>query len=376
MTLIACTSNFKKPFLIGDLLITSNSVDKSIQLPTNAIDINKYLQPKHTYAIGLLQKIYIVKSNVCVALAGDVYEMTEFLKEFTNRCSYFDIITEKEIRAFIKDYDILQLFANSAFFIMLMSSEGNQIVAQEFCYPAEKWNSVQSDLFEEAFACGSGRDDFLYQISEKPYSSDATFEKGNIYRAIALNHGLIAKLLATERISLHTLNKNWGGGFETICFDGNKFIKVDQVAYITSYAEFDADGNTGLPFPQLIIYYEYYKDVLFMSSIEIQKWSVQESEENLILISSQYKANMHIAPRIDLPKGSTIEPPPAFSFQTQRISFGYTFVYAKGFLAPAYFSEGIDATVEYKNNEFVKLIMNKQIVEKICNGAKDVFPNL
>ena len=84
-------------------------------------------------------------------------------------------------------------------------------------------------------------------------------KKGNIYRAIAANYGYIAKLLAVERVSLHTIKKNWGGGFETIIFDGNEFIKLDEIAYITCYGQFDESGNIGLPFPQLIQYYKYFK---------------------------------------------------------------------------------------------------------------------
>lgn len=377
MTLIACTLNYKKPFIIGDLLVSSTDADKSIQLPSNTIDINKFLKPKSSHAVGLYQKIYIINNNVCVALAGNVYEMTEFLKEFTRRCAYYDNITEQDIHSFIEEYDKENLFANSAFYIMLMFREGTQITVRQFWYPPEHWNTVKSEIFEEVSACGSGKDDFLYQAAEKQHFSDATFEKGNIHRAVAFNLSLIAKFLAIERVSLHTINKNWGGGFETILFDGSKFIKLDQVAYVACYAQFDSAGNIGLPQPQLIIYYEYYKDVLFMSSIEVKRWNVEETGDSIILTSNHYSADLHMAPRLDLPAGSVIELPPHFSFQTRRVALGYTLITPGNvILAPASFLEDNGVSVQYEDKQFIRLVLKRQINDLIAKTAKEVFPNL
>ena len=377
MTLIACTSNFKRPFLVGDLLISSSQARESIQLPTNTININEFLKPNNSYAVDLYQKIYIVNKNVCVALAGIVSEMTQFLKELTIRCSYYEKIEEANIREFIEEYDFKNKFTNSAFFIMLMANEETTISGKQFWYPLELWGSVKSEIFEEVYACGTGKDDFLYQASEDQ-KFEASTEKGNILRAVASNIGFIAKILATERISLNTINKNWGGGFETILFDGNSFIKLDQIAYVTNYSQFNEVGDIGIPIPQLILYYEYYKEVLFISSIEIKSWQNQKDNgDSIILTSNNYSANLFMAPRLDLEKGSMIELPPSFSFQTYRVALGYTIISkSNGIFAPSYFSEGPEFNVIYEDTKFIQLTLSKKRIDLIRKSAKEVYPKI
>jgi len=90
MTLIATTKNFGHPFLVGDILLTSEDEKISINLPTNTIDINKYMEFPNGAPVGFCQKIYIIKKNVCVALAGRLNEMTLFLEELISFCSYFN----------------------------------------------------------------------------------------------------------------------------------------------------------------------------------------------------------------------------------------------------------------------------------------------
>lgn len=376
MTLIACTLNYKKPFILGDLLISSKKAKESIQLPTNTININDYIEPGNAVATGLYQKIYVINKNVAIALAGYVSEMTKFLEEFIIRCSYFDPIDEKGIKTFIEEYELEKNFANSAFFIMLMVKEESSISVKQFWSPKEVWKKSESEIFEEVHACGTGADDFLHNASEQQ-TFEASFEKGNIYRAIAANFGFIAKLLAVERVSLHTIKKNWGGGFETIIFDGNSFIKIDEVAYITCHGQFDENGDIGLPFPQLIQYYKYYKDVLFISSIEVKSWKREEKDDQIILRSDNYRADLFPIPRLDLKKGSSIELPPDLSFTTTRVALGYAIITkSNGIFAPSFFTESNSLKVTYHDEKYIEVILSKTINDLVSSKAKETFPYL
>jgi hypothetical protein len=376
MTLIACTLNYKRPFIVGDLLISSPKAKKSIQLPSNKININEYLEPRNSYATGLYQKIYVINQNVAIALAGNVSEMTKLLKEFIIRCSYFDPIDEKGIRTFIEEYDIDSNFADSAFFIMLMVNDESSISVKQFWWPNDLWKKSESEVFEEVYACGTGADDFIYNASEQQ-TFEASAENGNIYRAIATNFAFIAKLLAIERVSLYTINKNWGGGFETIIFGGNSFLKLDQIAYITCHCQFDENGDFGFPFPQLLQYYEYYKDVLFISSIEVKEWRQEEKGDQIVLQSDNYRADLFPIPRLDMNKGSLVELPPDFSFTTNRVSLGYAIITKSNRIyAPSFFSESNSLQVTFHDGKYVEVILSKKVTELLKEKARSVFPIL
>lgn len=376
MTLIASTLNYKRPFLLGDLLISSRGAKKSIQLPTNTIDVTQYLDTNSSLAVDLYQKIYIINKNVAIALAGRVSEMTKFLKEFTIRCSYYDPIDEAGIRKFIEDYDLSNNFKESAFFILLMQPDGNLISVKQFWSPKDLWKTTKSEIFEEVYACGTGADDFLHHTYEQQ-EFEASSEKGDILRAISANLGFIAKLLAIERVSLHTIKKNWGGGFETICFDGNSFIKIDEIAYVINYAQFDEDGNLDLPFPQLIQYYKYYKDTLFIVAIEVTKWGRAENETEIVLTSNECRVDVFPVPRLDLPIGSSIELPPSFSFLTHRLALGYALITKdNAILAPSLFMESNKMKVTYEDRKYVELIIDKKMSDLMRSKAKEVYPNL
>jgi hypothetical protein len=376
MSLIASTLNHNRPFILGDLLISSNDVTKSIQLPTNTIDITEYLQNNSLLATGLYQKIYVIHSNVAIALAGVVSEMTKFLEEFKIRCSYYEPINETGIRKFIEDYELPKNFKNSAFFISLMLKEKESISVKQFWFPNEFWKTAKSELFEEVYACGSGKEDFLHLSSEEQ-TFEANSEKGDIKRAISANIGFIAKLLALERASLHNLKKNWGGGFENICFDGNSFIKIDQIAYISNHAQFDKEGNFDLPFPQLVQYYEYYNDVLLIISIEVKSWSRKEDNTNFILTSNNFQMNVFPVPSLDLKVESSIELPLDFSFSTNRLALGYAIISSTNTIfAPSFFIESKTMNATYQDGKNIEITIEKKMTEMIREGAKKAFPNL
>nr|WP_288836684.1 hypothetical protein [uncultured Flavobacterium sp.] len=376
MTLIASTLNYKIPFLIGDLLISSGGATKSKQLPTNTIDITQYLDTNTSLAVDLYQKIYIINANVAIALAGIVSEMTEFLKEFTIRCSYYSQIDEAGIRQFIEGYDLATKFTKSAFFILLMKPDGTMISVKQFWFPKQLWKKKGSEIFEEVYACGTGADDFLHHTSEKQ-EFKASFEKGDMLRAISANLGFIAKLLAVERVSLHTVKKYWGGGFETICFDGQSFIKIDEIAYVVNCAQFEADGNLDLPFPQLIQYYKYYKDNLFIVAIEVTKWRRMENETEIVLTSTDFRVDVFPVPRLDLAIGSSIEFPPTFSFMTHRLALGYALVTKEHeIFTPSFFMESSNMKVTYEDRKYMELIIDKKMSDLIRSKAKEIYPNI
>jgi hypothetical protein len=113
MTVIASTSNYGYPIIIGDLLISAEAA-QSIDLPTTSADIDMFVNKKRKFKpVTLLRKIYVIKPNLVVALAGSVFQMKFFLNELEMRSRLYDPFSKTELDAFLNEYP-LENFDQSA----------------------------------------------------------------------------------------------------------------------------------------------------------------------------------------------------------------------------------------------------------------------
>ena len=374
MTLIACTIKSSIPLIIADVLV-SDDVERGIQMPTNVIDVNAYLT-SHRKPTSLNQKAYIIKDNVCIALAGNLNEITRFLKEFKIRCSYYDNIGETEIKKFIEEYDCQNDFSRSACFILVTQEiEGEGIKVGQFYYPPNEWGLEYEGIFDSAYACGSGKSDFLHWT--KAISVNLNNQEDPILQTVSLNCCYVARLLATERISLQTIKKHWGGAFEMILFNGKSFVKIDEIAFVIFHAYFDNNGNISNLIPGLVLYYKYQNDILFVSAIEVSEFE-QSVDNGITTFRSKYgKANLFPILPIDRNEPcSENELPKEFSFQTNRIGVGFTFITEKVISPASYFVEDKETSVIYKDNDSIQISLKTEMNEVIVNAAIAIYPNL
>ena len=375
MTLIAYTLNHERPFLVGDLIISSESANSSIQLLTNSIDITQYLDSGKAMPVELRQKLYIIRENICVALAGSVIDMKRFLEALTLRCSVYDVVDESHIHSFIQEYTDESL-GNLAFVIISVTkTSSGKLKMGFFRFPEKSWSYTLSAIFEGAYACGSGKEGFLNEISAE-MDFDASAVKGDIKRAISFNISFIARLLATERVSLFTVNKYWGGGFETILYDGQKFMKLDQIAYVVMQGQFGESGDVGIPVPTLVMYVEYYNDYLIICSFELKKCKREDFDNKVVIHCSDFEKFIHVVHRIDFISGvSDEELPSDFSFDTQRVAIGYAInTNDGGIIVPSLFYEGGLESVKFVNNE-IEIVLSTVFLNKVRGGLKSVYEN-
>jgi hypothetical protein len=377
MTLIASTFNYNQPFLIGDLLISSETAIKSIQLPTNTSDVTKYLNSNSYLPDKLNLKVYIINNHVAIALAGDVREITEFLKELKIRCSYYDeAIDEEVIMKFLYDYEYSTMFAQSAFCIYLGKPNGNKISFQHICYPDELWRTKTTEVFGKVFASGTGANEFLHQATIEQVTRAST-EKGSFLRTKSVHLSFFARMLAVERFALVTVKKNWGGGFEMIYFDGKSFNKIDDFAYVINYGQFDESGDFDLPVPELIQYYKYVDSILVITSIEVEKWERIENENEIILTSSHFKEIDFRITCLDKPEITSIKSPRNLSFATNSLAFGYAIkTLDNGMFTPSFFVEKPTMGIIYDSKKLLKLVIDKREWETIHEYAMNLFPSL
>lgn len=85
----------------------------------------------------------------------------------------------------------------------------------------------------------------------------SNYDEFDINYIMQVNIILIVKLLAKERLTLSTIKKHWGAGFELVYFSNGKFQKLDNVSYILNYGLFDRNGNIPeVPVPSIVMNYK------------------------------------------------------------------------------------------------------------------------
>ncbi len=401
MTLIASTLNYKMPIMISDLLGTDKT-DSPIPLPASGDRYIPFLpENEPDRPVRLAQKMYITK-KACVLFAGIGLEIIPFLTLFRK---YFENkkITVDDIHAFLKAYHLGHNYIQSAFLILFFKdvSPRRKIVGQfywpgtehvidnaKFDYLNGAWNILKEPLFEQTSACGTGAKDFL-EIVRQPVTMNSHFIEGDFRRALQANTGLIVKLLAKERTDFKSLASHWGGGFELSYYNGKSFEKVGDIAYVIFHGQFDEHGDIGIPIPMLIMYYRYVGEILYITTIEVYKYQVEETNTAFIYTTTkgQFKTWIYEVEPLDLEDINAIPMPTDFSYTTGRIAFGYSirkqYPTADGKAVekqldfyPSGFNEGWELTIEFKQRQSLVLTMDKGIAKDIGDMCRARFPFL
>lgn len=267
MTLVAATSNHGHPIILGDLLLSSSKKSDSFQLPTFLREVERFVPDNSSYfPVSLMQKIYVIKDNLAIGLAGEVRGMTKFLElirhHFSDQCVTHEAVTE------FLDMRQIREIEEIAFLILLEYKVGGE---SKFIFHYDgSWKSENNKLFENILAIGSGSTDFLKQADEyrnemRKWGISSSYDK-----ALSQNFILINNLLGIESLTLATIQKYWGAGFEVISFSEGKFSKYSNLTYMVWKGHYDENGDLNL-IPLIVLKYAYYKDLLLIISIEGHK---------------------------------------------------------------------------------------------------------
>lgn len=393
MTLIASLINHNVPFLMSDLLMSSEEGKIDFQSPSNNFSLKRYLpQNADLKPDSLLQKSYILKDNLCISFAGCEKEIKAFLDDLKIKCRCYEDITKEDIFRTLDDYNLTVNFSNSAFVMMLINKISDAkldvgIITSPS--PSHQWDVVKgkkggwayikSSTYGEVTAIGSGRDSFL-NIVNQDFQVISSFEKGNIWHSLQLNMELIASMYAFEKATLHTILSHWGGGFETIMYDGNKFIKSQNIAFIVNQGWFNENGDVEVPFPTTILYYRYHNDYLLITGIHLEDvYRIDEgSLITIICDPGNYNVkNIQVA-RFDNEEDGFDDSNFDYDFSTSTIAMGYDIRKKRrnGTYNPATFTFHNELTVTYKTNDPVKLIISKDINDKFRELAKEAYPKI
>ncbi len=382
MTMIATTLNYNIPFIVSDVLFTSEDGRDGIQLPTNNFPIIPFLKDPIGKPHYLKQKLYILQPNVCVAIAGVEKELERFISEFRTRCKYYSDfstkkVTREQIMDFLKEYKLDKTLPESGFLISHVGYDENDNPETWNQFIRGDWGQIEDDIFEGALAFGSGKKEFFNHIKQ-PMKITSSHENGNLHRAVQMNTTFVSRLLTIERVTLSNLHNAWGAGYEIAFFNGSSFKKIDNIAYVISHGEFNSTGDIGIPIPRLILYYNYYNDNLIITSVELYDITRSDSDAHMHFESTKFSVNVFLVPSIECKESDPpIEIPDDFSFSTSSVSVGYGIITpSNGVYNPAFYTISKDVTVNFVQNQHVKIKLHKDLSDMVKAGAQGAFPNI
>lgn len=260
MTLIAITTNFNYPVMVGDILSTSDTIDKEISIPIFLKSVNNLLPQEQKFMpLKLRQKIYIINGLLSIALAGLEYEMKFFLIEMRNYFNYKET-TLANLEDFLNSFDYQEVANSSAIMLLADKNETGTMMHYRF-FGNTKVQNVP--YYETIIASGNGSEDF---ISEADFEGKMSSGENPLYDAIARNYLLLARVLLNERTTLETISNYWGAGFEMIYFNGNEFVKMDDITYVFWNGNLNLDTGQYEVAPNTILNFKYYDEVLAITA--------------------------------------------------------------------------------------------------------------
>ena len=257
MTLIAATINAGYPILLGDILVTSETGGQEQPIPTFLGSVNHRLPPNRKYEPALLtRKIYVVTDQLAVGLAGLNREMKLFLDDLKSRFNLLPV-TEPHLLAFLEECGA-SAYPNIAAILLhaAPTPEGTLISCHHI---GNSWRAASTKAFGDVFACGSGSEDFIQDAGQE-WSVPVRSLSDGLTQAISLNYCLIGNILGQERISLATIEKHWGAGFEMIYFDGKRFRNMEDITIVLWHGRLNVATGKWDVNPLTILNYRYSSD--------------------------------------------------------------------------------------------------------------------
>jgi hypothetical protein len=354
MTLIAHSTNFSYPIIIGDILMSSTEKGTKIELPTFLSNVdNKLPGDQKFFPYKLRQKIYVIKDNLVLALAGLEFEMKLFLEDIINYFKFFRS-TKEEIEKFYNEYDFSNFTNSSLLIVYSEKKEEGQLIHQ---ITRGNWKHKESPTLEHLYTCGSGSN-FFIEMSGYYDNFHGSGDTNLSNRAISLNYTNLSNLLSIERLSLNTIKEYWGAGFEMIYFNGNKFKKINDITYVIWKGKVNLDDETYEMSPFLALNFRYFEDILIVTSTDFNK------VEGYAVLPIHINKN-------DVDVGKI---PNKINFNSKKICCTFVLEFSNGEIhSPSFFSQkNLDhpgVKIDFKEDGHTEIWINSELQEKLVKDT-------
>ena len=139
----------------------------------------------------LMQKVYIIKPNFCIAFAGLFEPAMMFLKAIRKYCDSLEVITFESIKLFFQTEEI-ELKETFGFIIMMSQIENGDLILGTM--KQGKFIESTSDIWGTISATGSGAESFIEQVTEKTTMTSSQNQESIIFGVQAII-GLISPII-------------------------------------------------------------------------------------------------------------------------------------------------------------------------------------
>lgn len=185
------------------------------------------------------------------------------------------------MNGFLEQCERDESWRHFSFLILVVDREVDHLGVGRFMHG--EWMAAESEIFGEVFAAGSGSFDFLVETKQKA-KLRPSYPPDDISYTLQVNIMMLCKLLASERLTLTSVKKHWGAGFEMIYFDGKQFAKLDSITYVINQGIFNEVGDIPeVPVPGVILHYKYYGEALIITVIRTHKGTTQSTDTSYII---------------------------------------------------------------------------------------------
>ena len=203
----------------------------------------------------------MIKDNLAIALAGLVTNMIEFLRLIRNEYLNKEV-TKANLTEFLNKLEVKNLDGIAYLTLLESKLEGESKFLVE---GYGSWDKRENNVFESIWAIGSGSSDFLEEADRYKYELEGFGATNNYNKALSQNFMLINNLMGRETLTLSTIQKFWGAGYEIIVFEDGKFKKFKELTFIAWNGSYDENKKLNFT-PFIILKYSYYKDILTILS--------------------------------------------------------------------------------------------------------------
>lgn len=291
MTLIAAMCVNKIPIILGDLLISRETMEgdlPDVSIPSRH-QVNTYLSKDSQLQVtGLSQKVNIISENFCIAWTGKKHQARSLIRHLHKQCGG-RTVTLEEFEALLDQYPIEDM-------------TGLESIAYLYDYESRSfWRKNRNmPMFElgdlkDIQVGGSGTSTFIQTI-ENIMDGDIEGDYTSLEESLVRVMGFTSAAFGNQVMSGSGIVDGWGGGFEIAYICGRRFEKVSDIMHLFwSIRELDEGGYEAENIP-LFIKSSYQGERL---RILVCDWSQGSGGERLYVVD----------PLFDIDKSIPIEVP-------------------------------------------------------------------
>ena len=234
MSLLAVYRNSGKTIIVSDLLITSLGVSKPIYVPILNHTVSDIDFPDEYKPSSFHVKNVIIKETLCIGFTGEVSEIS-LLQNCVKDYFLHRDVTMDNLYAFHNSFNFTTQYSKSTAIFLVCLHDG--VHALEI----GNWNHVGDNDLQQFTVSGSGSYSWINQFNDIAQLRDNRIVKHPKQTLLEIL-STCTYFISTDRESPDNMRDGWGGGFDIITFDGEKFEKLDSMSYLWMSVQISEDG--------------------------------------------------------------------------------------------------------------------------------------